>query len=680
MKQTIINNITGERHQLKINIEPEQLKATWQYSTDFPICVDRGISTENLTFYKEDADFLRKIYDKYGTSANVSLKFEDKKIDFSLLLDFSSVQFYDVKFSVGYKFTSLPDKIKDWDNIGEFSFDENELSKYSLFSDVVTTFRAKKDYIPLHVSFKTAEPKKLYVLAENINELETEMSPSGYSYNQPISLPSEQPEVYGGTDCLFVQNSPTSLITWMPATAEETKYAPAYIDYSCDFWLDAAFISFRKRGLPSDVQMSLTLHVAREVVNGNASTFTDIDSITTSQIIDLNDKSMNLIKSGTFTFSEKKSLQIPIAEEYSEKMIYYHMYFTFKILANSFNVEFNLDASRNNRYFGSFSIKNFNLTHNLTNINRSSQNLLSINRFFEKINEKEPIFENRAENILEKCYITSNSLMGDASKPLKVKLTDIMHDLSLLYGLKFVETDGRYVIMPITEGTPIHAIKEAANVTFDGLETYNEIKVGNPELPANRYNDQIFYGIARTEGFSGQIRNTYDLKTSLMTSGDEIFNELLTGNDKDKPFLLHVEDGYNVVNSDQHRKINEYYSVRGILQRIGAYLFSFVKPSGMLEIDKITPTFNVTLEEAEDDDINTHAFIGVVSESRTAQMTSTLFRHYSISCDIPADFETISKLLNETKRLKICDLVVTATKIELNLAPKTINVVGYIEN
>ena len=109
----LINVLTGDTRTASSPIGLENLKASWRVSTDFPVAVDRGISSENLKFYRLDRDWLLAVFDEYGTSAVVDLEFSDDLLSFSVAIDFTTATWDDVFFEVGYKFSRLADKIKE---------------------------------------------------------------------------------------------------------------------------------------------------------------------------------------------------------------------------------------------------------------------------------------------------------------------------------------------------------------------------------------------------------------------------------------------------------------------------------------------------------------------------------------------------------------------------------------
>ena len=111
---TLIDILSGERHTASSPVGIETLKASWRFSTDFPVAVDRGISSDNLKFYKGDRAWLLDIFDQYGTSAVVDLEFESNNLTFSVALDFSTAAFDDIFLKSATNSADWPTKSKNW--------------------------------------------------------------------------------------------------------------------------------------------------------------------------------------------------------------------------------------------------------------------------------------------------------------------------------------------------------------------------------------------------------------------------------------------------------------------------------------------------------------------------------------------------------------------------------------
>ena len=222
---TLINILSGERHTASTPIGIENLKASWRFSTDFPVAVDRGISSENLKFYKGDRVWLLAIFEEYGTSAVVDMEFESNNLTFSVVLDFTTAAFDDIFFEVGYKFSRLADKIKELDAVGKVEVDEYDRQEYQLNTSIQSTAEQngsalfEGDYIGLERT-TIAGQKRLVTVVGGVNAIGL---PEIYGVNvgkrigTAISAAAPiAPVTVGSTDCDIAYTEEfCSIMSWL---------------------------------------------------------------------------------------------------------------------------------------------------------------------------------------------------------------------------------------------------------------------------------------------------------------------------------------------------------------------------------------------------------------------------------------------------------------------------------
>lgn len=668
---TLINQLTNERHAATTPVGIDTLKASWRFSTDFPVAVDRGISSENLKFYKGDRAWLLDIFEQYGTSAVVDLEFESDNLTFSVALDFSTAAFDDIFFEVGYKFSRLADKIKELDEVGSIEIEPTDRVEYQLNNKIQSvaeqTEVANLDGNYFGIEKTTiAGQKKLVTILGSVNS---------------IGLPAIQGVEVGGripSQYIFHQNNPIAPIT-VGSTTCEVLFVSDYFNHIGEpSPIDETFgFSYLLSWNVTEGVDSFSMgHIEGRwnfhwVLDNNATSITSIAWFAVfAYYYKRGDNALRYLggfsrySSGydlDFTLNDNISFPKTLSRTYNgvtyEGVRAYFVcipYITADLAAGL--------AYEQGIYRSDCVVSGVKITHELTNINRNVF-LLPVNRYFEKLG----LFVNLCTRELENALLTSKDFMQRGGT-LSVKPSDVMHDISLLYAVKFVELAGKYVIMRLDQPTPaIEEISQFSEPNQTALPCYTGAKIParNTNEQNTRYPEQIFTGTAAINE-PRIAANILQLSTNLTTDGGQILQELIEGNGGGT-YLFHADNvpARQLAGSELGRQINEYYMFREVVSRLLPFIGSWVRPLQPLELSDCDPFYNHTTGTGSTDTITPPA---------------PLYHHTTFSAKIPVTFALVRAILNGCKRLKINGLNITLKDIEINTEPSVAEISGFIEN
>lgn len=659
---TLINVLTSERRAAVSPIGFENLKASWRFSTDFPVAVDRGISSENLKFYKGDRAWLLAIFEEYGTSAVVDLEFTTANLSFTVVLDFGTVSYDEVFFECGYKFSRLADQIKELDEVGKIEVEPSERVEYQLNTRVQSvaeqtdtkTFEGG-DYFFGFQKTTLMGQKSLMSAIYNVNNiglpaiLGVEVARRiGPDLQQANPFPSI---VVGSTTCkIFIGVDFCSFFSWNPPDAADS-FSRAHIrgrwnfefvtannasNVTCYAWF-GVMAQYRKIGSPDVWRYADLDHFIYSTTGSGSNVTLDFE-------VD-NDISLPTTLSTTYGGIEYDSVQahfVCIPNETADLAAG---------LANEKMV-----------WLSSLIVSGVSITHSLTQYNHNVF-MLPVNTYFQKLG----LFENRAASHLENALLTSKDFMT-AGRTLNVKPSDVMHDISLLYGVKFVENGGKYIIMKLDEPTDTAVeISHFAELHNSAIPTFTGAKINARATSDDntKYPEQIFTGKASIDA-AGVPSNLLQLETNLTTNGGQILQELLNGNGS-TAYLFHAHDvaTRQLTPSALGRQINEYYMLREVVKRLLPFFGSWFRPLQQLELTDCDAYYNPTTGTGSTDPITPPA---------------PLYHHAVLSAKIPVTFDLVRAILNGCKRLKINGQTIALKDIEINTEPSVAEISGFIEN
>lgn len=656
----LINQLTGDIRTASTPIGIDSLKASWRLSTDFPVAVDRGISSENLKFYKSDRAWLLAIFEQYGTSAVVDMEFESNNLTFSVVLDFTTSAYDDVFFEVGYKFSRLADKIKELDEVGKVEVTPFERQEYQLHAAVQSVAEQKEvksfDSNFLGVEKTTiAGQKKLVSVLGEINAIGLPAIPGvevgrklGYALQQDGDRPTlVAPVTVGSTLCeVAYSDDYCSLFSWRPADAPD-ELRIAHIDgrWNLSWVLDNAASSVtstlyflclaqysRRGGSPATVWRVISTYVR----TANSST------------IDLN-------------LSFDMSLPSALSTTYGG--VAYDSVMAHLLCIPYITADLSAGLVTDKWVNGSdLIVSGAKITHSLTNINRNVF-VLPVNRYFEKLG----LFVNECAAHLAPAMLTSQSFMGRGDV-LEVKPTDVMHDISLLYAVKFVEQGGKYVIMPLAAHTPeIEFVTSSTDAHQTALPCYKGAKIAARSSgdTTTKYPEQIFTGTASI-GDDRIPSNILQLSTSLTTDGGQILQELFSGTGA-ATYLIHADNvtAVQLTPPALGRQINEYYMFREVVARLMPFIGSWFRPLQPLTITDCDPYYNPTTG---------------TGSTETITPPAPMYHHTTYAAKIAVTFSLLRAILGGCKRLQINGLNITLKEIEINTEPNVAEISGFIEN
>ena len=649
----LINQLTGDTRTASTPIGIENLKASWRFSTDFPVAVDRGISSENLKFYRLDRDWLLAVFDEYGTSAVVDLEFTSDLLSFSVALDFTTATWDEVFFEVGYKFSRLADKIKELDAVGKVEVGEFERQEYQLNTSVQSVAEQKdpKSFDSYNFCFEKttiAWQKHLVTGLQEINAIGLPYIPGvevarkiGFLLNQdnpitPTTIGTTLCEVHFGDDFC-------SLFSWYPADAADA-FALAHIEGRWNFgWV----LGNNASTITSVVWFAVLAHYQRR---GQPDAWRTLDNFT---------KTANSLD---HDFTLDQDIQLPTALSTTYGGVEYERveahfvcipYVTCDLAAGL--------VSDKGVLASTLMVSGVKITHSLTNINRNVY-VLPVNRYFERLG----LFVNECAAHLAPAMLTSQTFMGRGDV-LEVKPTDVMHDISLLYAVKFVENGGKYVIMPLTAQTPeIEPVTRYTEAHQTALPCYTGAKIAERSGgdTSTKYPEQIFTGSASIN--DDRIpANIMQLSTSLTTDGGQILQELMSGSGA-KAYLFHAHDvpTRQLTPPELGRQINEFFMFREIVSRLMPFIGSWLRPLQPLELTDCDPYYNPTTGTGSTDTITPPA---------------PMYHHTTFAAKIPVTFSLIRAILGGCKRLNINGLNITLKEIEINTEPSVAEISGFIE-
>ena len=657
---TLINILSGERHTASTPIGIENLKASWRFSTDFPVAVDRGISSENLKFYKGDRAWLLAIFEDYGTSAVVDMEFESNNLTFSVVLDFTTAAFDDIFFEVGYKFSRLADKIKELDAVGKVEVDQYDRQEYQLNTSIQSTAEQngsalfEGDYIGLERT-TIAGQKRLVTVVGGVNAIGL---PEIYGVNvgkrigTAISAAAPiAPVTVGSTDCDIAYTEEfCSIMSWYPTDDTDT-FRLAHLHGN---WVGSFYIP--NNNFTSVTARMLIILYAQYSKNGSPDVWRELHRIERTKP-SYNYQPVN------YGWPIEEDINFPIALSTTYGGIEYDRVEVHLVMIPRMECELSTGLVSNKWSCKGchVSVWDVKITHSLTNINRNVF-VLPVNRYFEKLG----LFVNECAAHLAPAMLTSQTFMG-RGEVLEVKPTDVMHDVSLLYAVKFVENNRKYVIMPLTTHTPeIEPVTRYTEAHQTALPCYTGAKIAERSGgdTSTKYPEQIFTGSASI-GDDRLPANILQLSTNLATDGGQILQELISGNGT-TAYLLHADNvtAFQLTPTALGRQINEYYMFREVVARLMPFVGSWFRPLQPLTITDCDPYYNPTTGTGSTDTITPSA---------------PMYHHTTYAAKIPVTFALIRAILGGCKRLNINGLNITLKEIEINTEPSVAEVSGFIE-
>ena len=655
----LINILSGERHTASTPIGLENLKASWRFSTDFPVAVDRGISSENLKFYRLDRDWLLAVFDEFGTSAVVDLEFTSDLLSFSVALDFTTATWDEVFFEVGYKFSRLADKIKELDEVGKVEVGEFERVEYQLNTSVqsVAEQKGQADFDKNYLGFEKttiAGSKKLVTVLGGINAIGlpdiygVEVAKNiGTAINTAAPI---APITVGSTDCEIAYNEEfCSLISWYPADAADAftlGHIKGRWGWGC--WVDnnissvtshfmlILYAQYSKNGSP-DVWRQLSRSDFSKTYAAGYMTFNFQQEI---------DEDMNFPTALSTTYG---------GVEYDRVEV--HLVMIPRLegdLATGLAV---------NKWVNGITLYCYGVTisHSLSAIDRNVF-LLPVNRYFEKLG----LFDNQAAAVLAPTLLTSHDFMSKGDT-LQIKPTDVMHDVSLLYALKFVEKDGKYTIMRLDEPSgDLVDVSQFTDLHFTAIPSITGAKMAERSTSDTdtKYPEQIFTGTAAIA--DDRIpANLLQLSTNLTTDGGQILQELMSGNGT-TAYLFHAHDvpTRQLTPPELGRQINEFFMFREIVSRLMPFVASWMRPLQPLTLTDCDPYYNPTTGTGSTD---------------TITPPSPIYGSAVIAAKIPVNFALVRAILGGCKRLRLNGTTIAMKDIEINTEPSVAEVSGFIE-
>lgn len=682
MKTFLLNLRNNTKYFCETEINIEDIKASWKFNSDFPLGCERGISNENLKFVKKDREFLLEQYLIYGQSLNFQLILTENNRSIFLTLDFSTVVFDDVYFEVGFVFSELAEKIKEIDKNKEYYFTENQVVKRKLYSKSKVANNGFSSF-PKNVKIDYHSPligdywtKTRY---ENINELNiSDLKTHGYTINMPISPPNIEIYTAGWntTNALRNPSDFTSLISWRSQSSDIEQTSQLTVDISAVF-----NYMFSLNFNSNDFFVDISLNLAKQtVIAGQPSVYSIIQRWgDTHQLLTMS--------ANTLSYNKKRTITCKIAEPFGNfDEINYHLYLTLLIRGDARDDQWLSGFSSENLQVGQFKITNFDYETTLEKIYIPSVNCLMFNDFIRYINKnKANVFVNECDLLLKDCVLTSLDFSKNVKNPLKISVSELMHDISMLYAVKFTEIQGKYHIVPINYEYETIEVSDVHNVKYSNIENYTSISVNKEdERPDNKYKYQLFNGGYQNNGYQfvedayKNIKlNDKELKSNYIFSGDKIFDVFLKGEKSTDILIINCLNNLSIIEPHDHlhedNYINEYFAVSLIIERLAPYLLSFIKPFEVWILksnNKLNAKFSNIFQKILNKEFL--MFSSVVN--------NIMYKPYGISGSIPLNMDNLTKLIKDSKTLKIKDEYIMLTNVEFNFNPQTIEFEGFIMN
>ena len=649
----LINQLTGDTRTASTPIGIENLKASWRFSTDFPVAVDRGISSENLKFYKGDRAWLLAIFEDYGTSAVVDMEFESNNLTFSVVLDFTTAAYDDIFFEVGYKFSRLADKIKELDAVGKVEVDEYERQEYQLNTSVQSVAEQKdyKNFDGYNFGFEKttiAGQKHLVTGLQEINAIGLPYIP-GVEVARKIGFELSQdnpitPTTIGSTLCeVRFGDDFCSLFSWWPADAADA-FSLAHIEGRWNFgWV----LGNNASSVTSVVWFAVLAHYRKR---GGTDVWRTLANFT---------KTANSLD---HDFTLDQDIQFPVSLSTTYGGVDYDSVEVHFVCIPYVTCDLAVGLV-SDKWVGSSTllVSGVKITHSLTNINRNVY-VLPVNRYFEKLG----LFVNECAAHLAPAMLTSQTFMGRGDV-LQVKPTDVMHDVSMLYSLKFVEKDGKYTIMRLDEPSgDVVDVSQFTDLHFTAIPSITGAKMAERSTSDTdtKYPEQIFTGTA-TIADDRIPANLLQISTNLTTDGGQILQELISGNGT-AAYLLHADNvtAFQLTPTALGRQINEFFMFREIVSRLMPFIGSWFRPLQPLTLTDCDPYYNPTTGTGSTD---------------TITPPSPIYGSAVIAAKIPVNFALVRAILGGCKRLRLNGTTIALKDIEINTEPSVAEVSGFIE-
>ena len=640
------------------------IKTTWQFSTDFPIGCNAEISTDNIKFIKEDAEWLRNEYESFGEGAAIRLDVRTYGgSEFSFKLDFSTYNFDGAFVEVGLKGTPLKDKISVI-NGTKIKF-ENEnairLSPLNVSAKIRTKNTAQSPQKQVAVSYKYH--KITNTLNVDFGNVTWDNAENTYGYQLGLEIKPTK---------LSYSLNGTGMKIYFPKTNHSLISFPIQNDTTGS---ENAHLHFKIEAIAKN-KISATNNYIRLQVNKAFEYFFEDGSSTfsfySSEQVAVPVGTMNTSKKMLLEFDSVTDLHGDYATHDQVgnacTFIMCHYY-----LCGWYYGEYALVDEVMFSTALTFEFQNIEITHDLCRL--ESNNFLSVGilPLLQLINDTFGVTFVAETNSLNNARIATYSILSGKSTEMELNITDIMQTLSLCYGLAFVEESGIYHIYDIEDYFAQCKINAIEIVDFYNLRTYNEqtfdtISIGEDE---ENLSNKAEFEIFKADKFkirdlhnARKTDNEMQLSGGIDYAGSIIFDKIISANGGDDLLLIDRFDGRNWLNpylNQPYLQINEYLSNWRIINRNKNWLYSFMAYRNPL----VSENYLNYYSEVPCDDY--------VADCQSAIGTdSKIFKHWNVDVTVKFDWNLISQLKDSPKALYFNGKYYFPIKYECNIEPNTI--------
>lgn len=258
---------------------------------------------------------------------------------------------------------------------------------------------------------------------------------------------------------------------------------------------------------------------------------------------------------------------------------YLNIYITMEIIAQATSIQ-QLDVSK-------FIVSGFlNIDSRPYEMNRGIYGV-KLSDLFTFANTLGCAFDNPSNLPLAIVTDTAYANGGTGAIP-NLSIVDVMHNISLFYGLIFYEdtTIKRATIKTFLQLARLNAISINHHYVdnVSAHEWFNKIRAGQNAEKSNGFYAKMLWG-ERLYNLDNMtyplIDNVYDLSPKMITNGSQVFANIF--NQKDATMMLSIDDADNDILVYQDLYINENYATIRYLTRLLSYVYSVTSTTDALK-------------------------------------------------------------------------------------------------
>ena len=553
----------------------DQLKFSWQFSEEPPFGLNSAISTDTLTFIKEDAAFIRGEFSAMGTGASIDIMTDN----FTFALDFTAYIDNGYNLEVGVKATSLKDDIE---RVKTLTTSPNDLTAFSVNKQWRQSKSVAGSYANVYWHTKTDTNSRFQFITDPTITGEEQ----GSCYSVGIKRVEYRDQI-SDTGCVTLLNTEHSLLTYSLGLGDANESNATH-----SFSISVEVLElWRLLDAMPNVAISCQIRRGYEFWNNGEHWFTPI-----TRVADPMTRNLDQDHTQRVTFNFNITDQPRQCTDYNAFLgvqsgdvtnVYVHYFCEFFFGGNAITEDTSVFT---------FRITSAKITTDLPRIrqNFSGVSLWALLRQMAQYNLLPNDSEEYGEYPLLNGYriprqrlkITSADLAHGNVQKIDVDITDLMRCLSLNFGWLWIEEGNRYHIRDArtyfarckSEAYRIDTTR-AKDIKIINQVNYSKVEIGQDTdfLEHSPFCKCYYSPDFGNEGISARnsIAESYKVESAnITTAGDVIMQKLTDGTNNDGNLML-IATEFESTN-EPTLPMNMLFSNARVVNRLSPFLFSYM--------------------------------------------------------------------------------------------------------